>query len=58
MKDVYLQFMLHCYIDADAEIKDIDNFDFIERILKNILSDIQMYIDSLLQVFIRFSFLF
>ncbi|MCP9265766.1 Inositol 1,4,5-trisphosphate receptor type 1 [Dirofilaria immitis] len=25
VKEVYLQFMLHCYIDADAEMKDIDN---------------------------------
>uniref|UniRef100_A0A158Q836 Inositol 1,4,5-trisphosphate receptor n=1 Tax=Elaeophora elaphi TaxID=1147741 RepID=A0A158Q836_9BILA len=50
VKDVYLLFMLHCYIDADAEMKDVDNVDLIERILKNILSDIEMYIDSLLQL--------
>ncbi|CAG9538689.1 unnamed protein product [Cercopithifilaria johnstoni] len=50
VKDVYLQFMLHCYIDADAEMKDVDNVDFIERILKNILSDIEMYVNSLLQL--------
>lgn len=50
--------MLHCYIDADAEMKDIDNVDFIERILKNILSDIEMYIDSLSQVFEFFQILF
>ncbi|KAL3982635.1 RIH domain family protein [Acanthocheilonema viteae] len=50
VKDVYLQFMLHCYIDADAEMKDVDNVDFIERILKNILGDIEMYIDSLSQL--------
>ncbi|EJW77813.1 hypothetical protein WUBG_11277, partial [Wuchereria bancrofti] len=50
VKDAYLQFMLHCYIDADAEMKDVDNVDFIERIMKNIFSDIQMYIASLSQM--------
>ncbi|VDO52894.1 unnamed protein product, partial [Onchocerca flexuosa] len=50
VKEVYLQFMLHCYIDADAEMKDIDNIEFIENILKNILHDIQMYIGTLLQL--------
>ncbi|VDO42645.1 unnamed protein product [Brugia timori] len=50
VKDAYLQFMLHCYIDADAEMKDVDNVDFIERIMKNIFSDIQMYIASLSQI--------
>lgn len=40
MKDVYLQFLLHCYIDTDAEMKDVYNADYIERILSNILSDI------------------
>uniref|UniRef100_A0A915PLW3 Inositol 1,4,5-trisphosphate receptor n=1 Tax=Setaria digitata TaxID=48799 RepID=A0A915PLW3_9BILA len=49
VKDVYLQFMLHCYIDTDAEMKDVDNVEFMERILKNILSDIQIYIRNLLQ---------
>lgn len=57
VKDAYLQFMLHCYIDADAEMKDVDNLDFIERILKNIRCDIEMFIGSLLQVFV-FSFYF
>ncbi|VDM97439.1 unnamed protein product [Thelazia callipaeda] len=50
VKDVYLQFMLHCYIDADAEMKDIDNVEFIEKILKNILDDVKMYIHSLLEL--------
>ncbi|EJD74264.1 cation channel family protein [Loa loa] len=50
VKDAYLQFMLHCYIDADEEMKDVDNVDFIEKILKNILNDIEMYIGSLLQL--------
>ncbi|MFH4981291.1 hypothetical protein AB6A40_008000 [Gnathostoma spinigerum] len=40
VKEVYLQFMLHCYIDTDAEMKDVYNVDYIEQILKNILSDI------------------
>ncbi|VDK72063.1 unnamed protein product [Litomosoides sigmodontis] len=50
VKDVYLQFMLHCYIDADVEMKDIDNIDFIERILKNVLSDLEMHIYNLSQL--------
>uniref|UniRef100_A0A183UJY7 RYDR_ITPR domain-containing protein n=1 Tax=Toxocara canis TaxID=6265 RepID=A0A183UJY7_TOXCA len=41
VKDVYLQFMLHCYVDTDAEMKDVYNVDYIEQILSNMLSDIQ-----------------
>ncbi|VDK41879.1 unnamed protein product [Anisakis simplex] len=41
VKDVYLQFMLHCYIDTDAEMKDVYNVDYIEQILSNMLADIQ-----------------
>lgn len=41
MKEVYLQFMLHCYVDTDAEMKDVYNVDFIEQILSNIVVDIQ-----------------
>lgn len=40
VKEVYLQFMLHCYIDTDAEMKDVYNVDYIEQILNDILSDI------------------
>ncbi|VDD89339.1 unnamed protein product [Enterobius vermicularis] len=41
VKEVYLQFMLHCYVDTDAEMKDVYNVDFIEQILSNIVVDIQ-----------------
>lgn len=41
VKDVYLQFMMHCYIDTDAEMKDVYNVDYIEQILGNMLADIQ-----------------
>ena len=41
VKEVYLQFMLHCYVDTDAEMKDVYNVDFIEAILNNIVIDIQ-----------------
>uniref|UniRef100_A0AC35U5D8 Inositol 1,4,5-trisphosphate receptor n=1 Tax=Rhabditophanes sp. KR3021 TaxID=114890 RepID=A0AC35U5D8_9BILA len=40
VKSVYLQFMMHCYIDTDIELKDACNSDYIEYILKNILSDL------------------
>lgn len=33
--------MLHCYVDTDAEMKDVYNVDFIEQILSNIVVDIQ-----------------
>lgn len=41
VKEVYLQFMLHCYIDTDAEMKDVYNVDYIEQILSNVVVDIQ-----------------
>ncbi|VDK64075.1 unnamed protein product, partial [Onchocerca ochengi] len=34
----------------NAEMKDIDNIDFIEKILKNILRDIQVYLGTLLEL--------
>ncbi|TMS38971.1 hypothetical protein L596_005581 [Steinernema carpocapsae] len=40
VKSVYLQFMLHCYIDTDVEMKDAYNAEYIESILDNMLHDI------------------
>ncbi len=34
--------MLHCYLDTDADMKDVYNTEFVEAILSNILSDIQL----------------
>lgn len=36
-----MQFMLHCYIDTGAEMKDVYNADYFELILQNILSDVE-----------------
>ncbi len=41
VKDVCLQFVLHCYIETGADIKDLYNIEFLEQILANILEDIQ-----------------
>uniref|UniRef100_A0A914ER69 Inositol 1,4,5-trisphosphate receptor n=1 Tax=Acrobeloides nanus TaxID=290746 RepID=A0A914ER69_9BILA len=41
VKIVYLQFMLHCYIDTDIELKDASNAEYIEAIMDNILEDIK-----------------
>jgi inositol 1,4,5-triphosphate receptor type 1 len=40
VKSVYLEFMLHCYIDTDIELKDASNTEYIEAIMDNILEDI------------------
>uniref|UniRef100_A0A7E4V258 Inositol 1,4,5-trisphosphate receptor n=1 Tax=Panagrellus redivivus TaxID=6233 RepID=A0A7E4V258_PANRE len=41
IKDVYLQFMLQCYIDTDIELKDASNQEYIESIIDNILVDMR-----------------
>uniref|UniRef100_A0A914YSR1 Inositol 1,4,5-trisphosphate receptor n=1 Tax=Panagrolaimus superbus TaxID=310955 RepID=A0A914YSR1_9BILA len=41
IKDVYLQFMLQCYIDTDIELKDASNAEYIEAIVDNILLDMR-----------------
>uniref|UniRef100_A0A1I7YYU4 Inositol 1,4,5-trisphosphate receptor n=1 Tax=Steinernema glaseri TaxID=37863 RepID=A0A1I7YYU4_9BILA len=47
VKSVYLQFMLHCYIDTDVEMKDAYNAEYIESILDNMLHDINQLVESL-----------
>ncbi|GMS96579.1 hypothetical protein PENTCL1PPCAC_18754 [Pristionchus entomophagus] len=41
VKMAYVQFLLHCYIDTDAEMKDAYKFEYIEALLGNFLGDIQ-----------------
>uniref|UniRef100_A0AC34QF85 Inositol 1,4,5-trisphosphate receptor n=1 Tax=Panagrolaimus sp. JU765 TaxID=591449 RepID=A0AC34QF85_9BILA len=41
IKDVYLQFMLQCYIDTDIELKDASNAEYIESIIDNIITDMK-----------------
>jgi inositol 1,4,5-triphosphate receptor type 1 len=40
VKSVYLQFMIHCYIDTDIELKDANNAEYLELIMDSILEDI------------------
>lgn len=45
VKNAYLQFMLHCYIDTDIELKDANNVEYLELIMDCILDDIkQVYL--------------
>lgn len=41
VKSVYLQLMLHCYIDSDIELKDANNTEYLEQIMDDILCDIR-----------------
>lgn len=41
VKSAYLQFMLHCYIDTDIELKDANNVEYLELIMDCILDDIK-----------------
>lgn len=41
VKSVYLQFMLHCYIDSDIELKDANNAEYLEQIMDDILCDVR-----------------
>ncbi|CAD5219928.1 unnamed protein product [Bursaphelenchus okinawaensis] len=43
VKSVYLQFMLHCYIDSDIELKDANNAEYLEQIMDDILADIRQF---------------
>uniref|UniRef100_A0A913HZP3 Inositol 1,4,5-trisphosphate receptor n=1 Tax=Strongyloides stercoralis TaxID=6248 RepID=A0A913HZP3_STRER len=43
VKSVYIQFLMHCYIDTDIELKDARNFEYIDQILKNICEDMKLY---------------
>lgn len=47
IKDVYLQFMLQCYIDTDIELKDASNAEYIESIIDNIIYDMK-YLNKIL----------
>ncbi|CAD6191298.1 unnamed protein product [Caenorhabditis auriculariae] len=40
VKSVYLQLLLHCYIDTDAEMKDAYKPEYVEALLKNMLDDV------------------
>nr|pir hypothetical protein F33D4.2a - Caenorhabditis elegans [Caenorhabditis elegans] len=41
VKTVYLQLLLHCYIDTDAEMKDAYKTEYVDHILNNLLEDIR-----------------
>ncbi|EGT46599.1 hypothetical protein CAEBREN_30230 [Caenorhabditis brenneri] len=41
VKTVYLQLLLHCYIDTDAEMKDAYKTEYVDNILNNLLDDIR-----------------
>lgn len=41
VKAVYLQLLLHCYIDTDAEMKDAYKTEYVDHILNNMLEDIR-----------------
>uniref|UniRef100_A0A0N5C5P1 Inositol 1,4,5-trisphosphate receptor n=1 Tax=Strongyloides papillosus TaxID=174720 RepID=A0A0N5C5P1_STREA len=43
IKSVYIQFLMHCYIDTDIELKDARNVEYIDQILKNICEDMKAY---------------
>ncbi|CAI2351552.1 unnamed protein product [Caenorhabditis sp. 36 PRJEB53466] len=42
VKAVYLQLLLHCYIDTDAEMKDAYKTEYVDQILNNLLEDVRM----------------
>lgn len=41
VKDVYLQFFLHCYVDTDAEMREMYGSDHVEKIFGMIYSDME-----------------
>ncbi|KAH7730957.1 ITR-1 protein [Aphelenchoides avenae] len=47
VKSVYLQFMLHCYIDTDIELKDANNAEYLECILDQIIQDLSICAEKL-----------
>lgn len=48
VKEAYFQFLLHCYIDTDAEMKDAYKAEYIDQLLNNMLADIKkVSVDSL-----------
>ncbi|KHJ85223.1 hypothetical protein OESDEN_15055 [Oesophagostomum dentatum] len=41
VKMAYFQFLLHCYIDTDAEMKDAYKPEYVDAFLRNMLVDVQ-----------------
>ncbi|WKY04843.1 hypothetical protein Q1695_005670 [Nippostrongylus brasiliensis] len=41
VKTAYFQFLLHCYIDTDAEMKDAYKPEYVDSLLQNMLTDAQ-----------------
>ncbi|KAK6041038.1 hypothetical protein COOONC_21458 [Cooperia oncophora] len=41
VKTAYFQFLLHCYIDTDAEMKDAYKPEYVDSLLHNMLVDVQ-----------------
>ncbi|XGW30683.1 hypothetical protein V3C99_009556 [Haemonchus contortus] len=41
VKTAYFQFLLHCYIDTDAEMKDAYKAEYVDSLLHNMLLDVQ-----------------
>uniref|UniRef100_A0A1I7WUG1 Integrator complex subunit 1 n=1 Tax=Heterorhabditis bacteriophora TaxID=37862 RepID=A0A1I7WUG1_HETBA len=41
VKLAYFQFLLHCYIDTDAEMKDAYKPEYVDALLHNMLTDVQ-----------------
>ncbi|KAK6750287.1 hypothetical protein RB195_002332 [Necator americanus] len=41
VKMAYFQFLLHCYIDTDAEMKDAYKPEYVDSLLHNMLEDVQ-----------------
>lgn len=37
----YFQFLLHCYIDTDAEMKDAYKPEYVDSLLHNMLKDVE-----------------
>lgn len=44
IKEVYLNFMLHCYLDTDIELKDVNNAEYLNAIIDNIITDMTIVI--------------
>lgn len=40
IKDVYMQFLTHCFVDTDAEMKEMYGGENVEKVFESILSDI------------------
>lgn len=54
VKTAYLQFLLHCYIDTDAEMKDAYKPEYVDAILHNMLQDINKVGFRILETFYEY----